>query len=340
MTEHKRKYSNPFDATLSGIKDLFVKRPQVVPLGSEERLDGLVVGITGASSGLGFATAVEMAKLGARVVMICRSGIPEKGAEVAKLSGSDQVSMLHVDLSDFDSIADLCTEIVAQNLQFDIFVSNAAMVPASARETKQGLEEMFVVNFLSKFYLINRLVAMGRIASTESGWPRIVIVSSESHRNPESFEWPEFGVFKNYGMKDVVNRYSHFKLLLTTYAYELSRRLTSAESQIVVRSLCPGPVNSRIARETPLIFKPLLKLVFALFFKSPADACEPVVYFAARQESQPTPFDYLFLMSRVPVDDKVMYEENGTKLWELSTRLLDSIGYGEESYASKQPDQS
>ena len=79
--------------------------------------------------------------------------------------------------------------------------------------------------------------------------------------------------------------YGYYKLLLTTLVNELARRLNDgSETKKSVLSLCPGPVNSNIAREAPVVFKPLLKLVFSIFFKSPRKAAEPVVYLAASKD--------------------------------------------------------
>jgi hypothetical protein len=89
--------------------------------------------------------------------------------------------------------------------------------------------------------------------------------------------------------------------------------------------LCPGPVNSNIAREAPGIFKPLLRLVFAVFFRSPEKASEPVLYHAASKQQEGKLFDYLFLMERKAIDEKAEDPENGEKLWKLSEELLKKL---------------
>ena len=107
MSETTKKYNSPLQATVSGILDLFKKRERVGALTEKDTLQGKKVLITGSSSGLGLATAIQLAALGAEVIMAVRSGIPEKGEEVKRASGSDKVKMLHVDLSDFNSIKNL-----------------------------------------------------------------------------------------------------------------------------------------------------------------------------------------------------------------------------------------
>ncbi len=106
-------------------------------------------------------------------------------------------------------------------------------------------------------------------------------------------------------MGKTVELYGYYKLLLTTFANELSRRLNSSgKTRCSVFALCPGPINSNIAREAPVIFKPLLKLVFRIFFRSPEKAVQPVIYFACSPEVTGNPIDYLFLMSRKEMDPK------------------------------------
>ena len=115
---------------------------------------------------------------------------------------------------------------------------------------------------------------------------------------------------------------------MTTFAQELSRRLNpNQNTEYSVFVLCPGPVNSNIAREAPAIFQPLLKVVFGIFFSSPEKASEPVIYLAASKDVEGKATDYLFLMSRKDVDEKVVKQENGKKLWKHTEELLNDIHY-------------
>jgi NAD(P)-dependent dehydrogenase (short-subunit alcohol dehydrogenase family) len=336
----QNKYSNPVMATLTGIKDILRKQKPECFLHPGDRLEGKTVLIDGASSGLGFAVATEVARRGARVIMACRSGIPEKGEEVKKLSGNNDVHMLQVDFSDQSSIQHLASRIQNQYAPVDIYICNAAVVPSESRKTLQGLEEMFMVNYLSKFIFINLLIEKGCFrqsavdsqqsavgsrhpaSSIQHPASRIIIISSESHRNPGKFDWDGFGKYKEYGMQKTVELYGYYKLLLTTFTRELSRRLNpEGETNCSVFSLCPGPINSRIAREAPVLFQPLLGLVFYLFFKSPDKAAVPVIYLTASKEMEGKPFDYLFLMNRKEIALLAEDPENGKRLWELSDNL-------------------
>ena len=322
--ESNKEYNSPVRATLTGIRNLFKAQDRIDPLEPSDRLDGKRVLITGSSSGLGLASAKELARLGAEVVMAVRSGIPEKGEEVKRASGSSKVFMENVDLSDFDSIDQLISRIEKSYGHFDVVVCNAAVVAGKARKTKAGLEEMFMVNYLAKFYLIRSILDKGLLRTKDDSLPRIVFVDSESHRDPKEFEWDKFGRFEPYTMGKTVQLYGYYKLLLATFAFELHRRLNADETTHSVLVLCPGPVNSNIAREAPAVFKPLLSLVFRAFFRSPETACEPLVYFSASQKIEGRDFDYLFLMQRKDVDAKASNSENGKKLWKLSSELVAS----------------
>jgi NAD(P)-dependent dehydrogenase (short-subunit alcohol dehydrogenase family) len=320
------QYQSPLKATFTGIRDLFRKQIPAGELTDRDRLDGKRVMITGASSGLGFATAVAMAQRGAEVIMACRSGIPHKGEKVKQLSGSDKVNMFHVDLSDLLSIEKLAVHLKEAFGSIDILVCNAAVVPRQSRKTPQGFEQMFVVNYFSKFLLVNWLLEKGVLAGGDGRVPRIIFVSSESHRNPKTFHLEGFGEYHEFGIKKVMERYGYYKLLLTTFAIELSRRLNPGDRPgYSVFALCPGPVNSNIAREAPKVFRPLLKLVFSLFFRSPRKACIPVVYLAASPDVEGRANDYLFLMSRKAVDSKAADPVNGRQLWEVSESLRNSL---------------
>lgn len=120
--------------------------------------------------------------------------------------------------------------------------------------------------------------------------------------------------------------YGYYKLLLLTLANEFSRRLNpDGQLNYKVSALCPGPVNSNIAREAPALFQPLLKLVFGIFFRSPEKACRPVVFLASSEEEHTGSMDYLFLMNRKDMDPKATDPENGKKLWALTETLAGKL---------------
>lgn len=320
------QYNSPVGAIFTGIGDLFKQSGTRLNLEGLPSMEGKQVLITGASSGLGFATAVEMAKRGARVIMAQRSGIPGKGEEVKKKSESDKVEMIKLDLSDLASLEGFTKELREKFGPMDIIICNAAMVAKKGRALKEGLDQMFVVNYFAKFLLAKEL-EKGKLLNYEGKeLPRIIFVASESHRSPKDFEWEKFGKFEPYGIKQSVAMYGYYKLLLLAMASEFNRRLNpDGKVQASVFALCPGPVNSNIAREAPKIFHPLLKLVFGIFFRSPKKACAPVIYLAASKEKEGQSGNYMFLMQEKEMDEKATDPQNGKKLWELSEKLEKQI---------------
>jgi NAD(P)-dependent dehydrogenase (short-subunit alcohol dehydrogenase family) len=322
----KKKYNSPLAATLTGIRDLFRQPADQVSLDGLPSLDGKKVLVTGASSGLGLAASVELARRGAHVIMAVRSGIPAKGELVKRKSGSDKVDMIPLDLANISSLPAFAAQLEQGFGMPDVIICNAAMVAKQARPVKEGLDEMFVVNYFAKFLLINELIKRERLGRTDAQIPRIVFVASESHRNPSQIDWDGFGVYKPYGIKESVAMYGYYKLLLLTMVNELSRRLNPGpKAACSVFALCPGPVNSNIAREAPRIFQPLLKLVFGIFFRSPQKACQPVIYLAASPALEGLAGKYMFLMKFKDMDEKAVDPENGRRLWELSEELLEKI---------------
>ena len=324
------RFKNPVEATLTGIKDLFRRQPLADHLSERDRLDGKTCLVTGASSGLGFAVAVDLARRGANLILACRSGIPEAGERVKQLSGSSQVDMIHVDLTDLDSVHAFCEELKTRGVELDVLVSNAGVAPPWARPTRHGLDEIFQVNYLAKFILANRLLSEGILPNaTFAGngrpagrTPRIIYISSDSHQGASAIDYEEFGVYYDYGVRKSINMYSYYKLVLNTFATELARRLQSeGQVDVSVNVMCPGPVNSNIARDAPPVLKGFMKLIFSVFFRSPEKAARPVSYLTASSEMEGLTNDYLHMFNRKRMDEKVYLPEEGKKLWAASAAV-------------------
>jgi NAD(P)-dependent dehydrogenase (short-subunit alcohol dehydrogenase family) len=328
----ERSHSNPFSAVLSGLLDQRSQGPKVEPIPEDVRLDGRTCLVTGANSGLGKGIAIRLAKRGAHVIMACRSGIPEAGEEVRVASGNPNVEMIRVDLSDFDSIAAFCHELRDRQVTLDAAVFNAGVVPATSRTNKHGLELMFAVNFLAKFVVLDRLLRDGVIPNAVYGNnsraedpPRVIFVSSETHRSSIPIDFDSFGEPVEYGVADGVKYYGLSKLHLTTFFQELSRRLNpgaGARPDVCVHALCPGAVNSNMAREAPTWLKPILKPVMALFFQSPEKASIPVDYMVCSDDMGTKTGVYMHMLRPKESSEASMDPENGALLWSKTEELL------------------
>lgn len=288
---------NPISATLSGLLDISKSARNVMSLQIDERIDGQTALVTGANRGLGKAIASRLAQRGAHVIMACRSGIPEAGEDVRRESGSSAVSMRSLELSDLHSVVDLCEALARDRVKIDVLVLNAGVVPREARPTAQGFELMFGVNYLANVLLVERLLAKGVIETSQERPPRIVFVSSESHRDAGPIDLVRLGRFVPYGAMAGMQVYGYSKLLLNTYAAELSRRLGDAAA---VHSCCPGAVNTDIAREAPEWVKPILGPVMDRFFRDPQAAAEPVMTLCCGRSYAHRTGAYLHVMQEKP----------------------------------------
>lgn len=325
-------YNNPVSATLNGIIDLFRKKERIGTLTDEERLDGKTCLVTGANSGLGKATAISLAKRGAHVIMACRSGMPEAGEEVKKASGSGKVEMVYLDLSDLAVVNAFCDELKQRAVQLDRVVLNAGVVPQKPLKTRQGFEMMFGVHFVANMQMIKRLLADGTIPNNSfadkpngrSGEvPRIIFVSSETHRSGTPIDFETLGQPVEYSAMGSIAQYGHSKLVMTAWLQALARRLQSDEGvDVAVHCLCPGPINSNIARDAPKAFKPVLGVVMGILFASPEKACEPVVYLAAAKSLEGRSAVYLHLMTEKPAAPQALDESVSERLWEEAGRFL------------------
>jgi NAD(P)-dependent dehydrogenase (short-subunit alcohol dehydrogenase family) len=132
---------NPIAAIFTGVLDRSRVRRTIPALAPDERLDGKLALVTGGASGLGFATSVDLARRGARVLLAdCRDLERAHRRAVSLGAPSGGIEPLHVDLSDLSSIDRTVTDLARRGARIDRLVLNAAVVPTAARATPQGLD--------------------------------------------------------------------------------------------------------------------------------------------------------------------------------------------------------
>jgi NAD(P)-dependent dehydrogenase (short-subunit alcohol dehydrogenase family) len=327
------RFTNPVVATLSGVRDFFARQELAHRFSGVDRAEGKTILITGANSGLGFALAVEFAKRGGRVIMAGRSSLPEAGDKVKRKSGSSLVEMRYLDLSRISTLHDFVSSLEQDKINPDICILNAAAALPGSRRTVDGQDEMFQVNFLSNVILTRLLLRKSLIKPSESDDPpKIIFISSDSHQGASYIDYEEFGRYFEYGVSKAISNYSYFKLLLNTYATELSRRVNQESVQLSVNLICPGPVHSNIVKEAPWLLRMILKGIFWIVFKSPAKASRPVVYMALSPDYAATTNEYLHMFNPKKMDPKVYELEEGKKLWYRSLELLQKIDPDHEEY--------
>jgi NAD(P)-dependent dehydrogenase (short-subunit alcohol dehydrogenase family) len=320
------RFTNPVVASLAGVRDFFSKQKLADRLTDEDRADGRTVMITGANSGLGFAMAVEFARRGARVIMACRSAIPESGEKAKKLSGSESIEMRYVDLSKIETIHAFVQSLVKDGITIDICILNAAVALPGPRKTETGQDEFFQVNYLSNVTLTLSLLQHGVMRPRDTGrLDQFIFISSDSHQGATYIDYDEFGRYFEYGVSKAISNYSYFKLVLNTYATELSRRINKEKAQLSINVICPGPVHSNIVKYAPWLLRTILNGIFFIVFRSPAKAALPVVYMALSADYEGTTNEYLHMFNPKKMDPKVYEPEEGVKLWDRSMELLREI---------------
>lgn len=271
--------------------------------------------VTGATSGLGQAVARQLSKLDSPLVL------PTRGAR-RPLGLSAPALVFPVDFADLSTLPRLVEQLEPRSL--DLVVLNAGVMTRSSRATSQGLESMFGVNYLATFAFLRQLLAAERLRPAAS--TRVVIVSSEAHRSAAPLDLSRLGAWVDFGSLTGMRQYAHSKLLLCAFATELARRLDPKAA--CVWSLCPGPVNSRIAREAPRAVQPALDLVMRLGFRSPEAAARPVVALGVHPCFEGASGHYFHVEECKAVSAQASDPRLGRDLWEASEALLDRLGHG------------
>ena len=328
------RFDNPVVASLAGFYDRFRKQELKPRFKETDRFDGKTVLITGANSGLGFAIATQAAQRGAKVIMACRSQIPEAGEKVKKLSGSDNVEMRRLDLSKIESIHRFVDELAKENIKPEVIILNAASAASHSRKTDSGQDELFMVNYFSNFILVNLLLTKRIIQPDNANQPRLIFISSDSHRSSSAIDYNEFGRYFDYGVSKAMSNYSYFKLVLNTFATELSRRINKEKVVVQVNCICPGPVNTNIIREVPFPIRIILRGIFSVIFRSPVKAAPPVIYLATSDDFNGKTNQYLHMFIPKRMDEKVYDEAEGKKLWEESEKLWKQLDEKVEIFSS------
>jgi len=306
-------------ATAAGIAGGFGNRPQ--PLELDIDLHSRVALVTGANSGLGKAIATGLAARGARVVMAGRTMDETARADVVAQSGNDRVHLERLDLASFASVRSFCGRMAAAGMHFSIVVLNAAVVTREGRTTENGLDEMTQVNFLSNVLLVETMLKTG-LLSCDAGIPRIVAVNSEAHRWCDGVELAALGAPKTFSMKDAMTVYAETKFLMAAWLSHLARRLSTPTLRAQVFALCPGAVNTNIARQAPALLQPLLKVVFALFFASPPKAARPVLHLAGAPSLNGRTGVYFHLRREKAFDPRAADDAFGRAVYERALAVI------------------
>lgn len=209
------------------------------------KLDGKTVIITGANTGIGKETAIDLAKRNARVILACRSLEKGKNAEVdvRRASKSNDVYFRLLDLSSFSSIRNFAQKVLEEESRLDILINNAGVMYCTYCKTEDGFETQFGVNHLGHFLLTNLL--LDRIKKAPEG--RIVNVSSIGHTLTNGLDLDTINSEEKYNRYDA---YHKSKLANVLFTIALAKRLEG--TNVTTNSLHPGAVDTQLSRHIPL----------------------------------------------------------------------------------------
>jgi len=285
-----------------------------------ENMRGRTCAVTGANTGIGKATAEELARLGARVILICRSR--ERGeaarAEIEKSTGSDELEVAQIDLGSMASIRAGARSIRERHEHLHVLVNNASVIVSRREETAEGNELQLAVNHLGYFLLTHEL----RPLLEASAPARVVNVSGDAHHiarlDLDDLQWKK-------------RRYSGFRVYSTTllleilFTYELAARLEG--TGVTATALHPGVVDTALMRNWPRWAKPFMSLARP-FLASPQTGARTSVFLASSPEVEGTSGQY-FRRCRPRDTSGVSHDrELARRVWEASEKLCGLRGSG------------
>lgn len=196
--------------------------------------------ITGSTDGIGKATALQLAGMGANVLLHGRDR--KKGravqAEIAEETGSDRLELFIADLSSMQQVRSLAAEIMESHDRLHVLINNAGTFQPERKLTEDGLEATFAVNCLAPFLLTHVLLGLLKVSAPS----RIVNVASIAHLNgtldPDNLQGNRY--------YDGFQAYANSKLAIILFTYALAERLQG--TGVTANCLHPGVIRTKLLR--------------------------------------------------------------------------------------------
>lgn len=270
---------------------------------------GRVCVVTGASGGIGKATATELARRGATVVLLVRSR--ERGeaarAEIAAQTGARPEVVL-ADLSRQADVRCAADEILSRFAAVHVLVNNAATHSWLRRRTEEGIEVQWAVNHLAPFLLTNLLLPR----LIESAPARVVTVASNAHRAVRGLRWSDLEMSR--GLYLGYRQYGSTKLANLLFTRELARRTRG--TGVTANALHPGVVATDLLLNG---FPPLRLRRRSM--RTPEQGAETVVYLAASGEVEDVSGGYFIDRRPAAPSPAARDDAAARRLWEVSARM-------------------
>jgi NAD(P)-dependent dehydrogenase (short-subunit alcohol dehydrogenase family) len=274
--------------------------------------------ITGANSGIGKSTAMQLAAKGWQVLFLARD--PQKACdvknEIIAATGNDQVDFVTGDLLSLSEVRKSAELIKKKVQKIDVLINNAGVCLPERKFSIDGFEHMFQINHLSHFLLTHLL--LDHIKKSDE--PRIINVSSAGHKMGK-FDLENLQSEKKFGS---FTTYCDTKLLNILYTFELAGKLEG--TGITVNVLHPGVVSTNFAGEFKGVFG-FLNKIFKPFLISPVKGAETSVYLASSEEVKGVTAKYFEKCRVVEPEKRFITPANQKILWEESERLSGIMKY-------------
>jgi retinol dehydrogenase 14 len=280
-------------------------------------MSGKTVLITGATSGLGLATALLLAEQGAEVVMVGRDRTRGNfmRAEIAKYAAGSEPILFLADLSSQAEIHRLAEKLHGSFSRIDVLINNAAAMFADREVTPEGLEKTFAINHLAPFILTHLVLDLIRAAPAG----RILTASSGFHSGTL-----DFSNLQGERRYNWLGAYKRSKLCNILFTYELARRL--AGTTVTANCLSPGPTLTRLGdnmRGLPAVFPWIAKRIPSLLGFPERAAITPV-YVASSPDLDGVSGRF-FLRRRTKHTKHITYDiDVARRVWNMSEALYES----------------
>ena len=278
---------------------------------------GRTVLVTGGSGGIGRATALGLAAMGAHLAITGRDrGRAEDAAREIRAAGAGQVDVFVADLSAQSEVRRLAGEVLQRLSRIDVLVNNVGGYWNTRHVTADGLERTFAVNHLAPFLLTSLL--LGRLKQSTPA--RVVTVSS----NVQALGRIDFEDLQAERSYSGARAYSQSKLANVLFTYELARRLQG--TSVTANALHPGVVRTALGAEDPRAVQRLLMPVMRPFMKAPVQGAATSVYLASAPGLEQV--TGRFFAGRKPRKSaKRSYDQAAAaRLWQVSADLAQVLG--------------
>ena len=281
---------------------------------AEPSMSGRVVLITGGTSGIGRATAIGLASMGARVGITGRDPdrTGEAAAAIARETGNPAVDVFVADLSSQAEVRRLAGEVISAYPRVDVLINNVGGYWDTRHVTVDGLEHTFALNHLASFLLTTLLLER----LTQSAPARVVTVASGAHTMGR-IDFDDLQGERSYSGS---RAYNQSKLANVLFTYELARRLGA--SSVTANALHPGVVRTSFGAGDPGAVQKLLVPFMRPFMKSPAQGAATSIHLASAPGLDRVTGQY-FANSRPKRSSKASYDTAvAARLWQVSADLV------------------